>query len=347
MNPAFDTAPACQPLASRLQRVGREQARVSRVVFDARLQHGLAEALDQPGLAVVTRAPIADAALLDLQAAEGRLQVEVDTAASPALRLALALPDDELACEVANAVLAPLLGGAGAAASGLRITGRQLGAGQAPAGTGRHEQATLVTPQARVAVRDVDDALARHLRRLWDVPQAGTLHTWRHLQLRGRLRLMERTLPCAVLGSLAPGDIVLARAAGAAPAYRWITGVGITMQAEAELDLEQQTLRVAQPPQLQPEPAPGGEADGLALDALHELQVPVAFEIDTARIGLGELASIRPGYVIELDAPLMEASVRLVCHGQTIGLGQLVAVGDQLGVRITRMEVRHDAAAQR
>ena len=29
--------------------------------------------------------------------------------------------------------------------------------------------------------------------------------------------------------------------------------------------------------------------------------------------------------------------MRLVCHGQTLGVGQLVAIGDQLGVRIVRM----------
>jgi type III secretion protein Q len=43
------------------------------------------------------------------------------------------------------------------------------------------------------------------------------------------------------------------------------------------------------------------------------------------------------GSVIELDVALLDASVRLVCHGQTLGIGQLVAIGDQLGVRIRRM----------
>jgi type III secretion protein Q len=41
--------------------------------------------------------------------------------------------------------------------------------------------------------------------------------------------------------------------------------------------------------------------------------------------------------VIELDVGLLDASVRLVCHGQTLGVGQLVAVGEQLGVRIVQM----------
>jgi type III secretion protein Q len=65
--------------------------------------------------------------------------------------------------------------------------------------------------------------------------------------------------------------------------------------------------------------------------------VPVSFEVDTARVSLAELASMRPGYVIELDQPVSSAPVRLVCHGQTVGHGQLVAIGEQMGVRILSM----------
>ena len=88
----------------------------------------------------------------------------------------------------------------------------------------------------------------------------------------------------------------------------------------------------------------GGDAPGLYVEAL---ELPIAFEIDTARVSLAELAGIRPGYVIELDTALSEATVRMVCHGQTIGQGQLIAVGEQLGVRIIRMGLEHAAAAVR
>ncbi|MCW7540807.1 FliM/FliN family flagellar motor switch protein [Aquabacterium sp. A7-Y] len=344
-----DPLPAadCQPLARRLRRVSREQARVSRLAFDTRIQQGLAACAGQPWLGVASHLPIADAALLEIETAEGRLQLEIDSAASPALQLALALPEDQLACEVAGLVLAPLLQGLEGAVTGLRVLGRQLGAGRAPSGTGRYEQATVVTPTTKVAVRDVDDKLARHLRGLWCTPRAGTLAAWAGLRLRPRLQLTERLLPCGVLDQLDQGDIVLTGSSGAPLTYRWITGMGITMQAEAELDLKQQKFTVAQPPRLQSDAPPDGDGEVRSLDRLQDLQVPVAFEIDTARISLAELASIRPGYVIELDAPLQQAAVRLVCHGQTVGCGQLVAIGDQLGVRITQMEVRHDAAAQR
>jgi type III secretion protein Q len=36
-----------------------------------------------------------------------------------------------------------------------------------------------------------------------------------------------------------------------------------------------------------------------------------------------------------------DAQLRLVAHGQTIGYGELVTVGEHLGIRIIRMAHRH------
>jgi type III secretion protein Q len=67
------------------------------------------------------------------------------------------------------------------------------------------------------------------------------------------------------------------------------------------------------------------------------LDLPVQFEIDSVALPLAELAALRPGYVIELAAPVLDTPVRLVTHGQTVGFGEIVAIGEHLGVRITRM----------
>ena len=114
------------------------------------------------------------------------------------------------------------------------------------------------------------------------------------------------------------------------------------MQFDSQVEPQSGALVSTSPPVLEydrAESLDNGDA------SIAELQLPVAFEVDTARITLNELASIQPGYVIELDRPLASAAVRLVCHGQTIGHGQLVAVGDQLGIRIVRMGMHHDAPA--
>ena len=52
---------------------------------------------------------------------------------------------------------------------------------------------------------------------------------------------------------------------------------------------------------------------------------------------LDDIAAMAPGHVIALDVPLADAPVRLVCQGQRIGLGRLIAIGDRLGVQIERI----------
>jgi type III secretion protein Q len=68
-----------------------------------------------------------------------------------------------------------------------------------------------------------------------------------------------------------------------------------------------------------------------------ELELPVQFEIDTITLPLAQVSALRPGYIIELQAPVRDARIRLVTHGQTIGHGELVALGEHLGIRILRM----------
>jgi len=68
--------------------------------------------------------------------------------------------------------------------------------------------------------------------------------------------------------------------------------------------------------------------------SIAELEVPVHFEIDSTALSLAQLASLRPGYVIELAIPVQQAEIRLVACGQIIGRGKLVVIGDCLGVQL-------------
>ena len=79
------------------------------------------------------------------------------------------------------------------------------------------------------------------------------------------------------------------------------------------------------------------EADEAPPDTLGDMDIAVHFELDTVAMPLCDLEAIGPGYVIELATPLSAACVRLVACGQVIGHAELVAVGEQLGARITRM----------
>ena len=77
-------------------------------------------------------------------------------------------------------------------------------------------------------------------------------------------------------------------------------------------------------------------------DPMADLEVDVQIVLQVLSTPLGELAAMRPGYVLELPMAATEACVDLVVGGQVHGRAQLVRVGDRLGARI--LELFHDAA---
>ncbi|WP_027210514.1 type III secretion system cytoplasmic ring protein SctQ [Burkholderia sp. WSM2232] len=190
----------------------------------------------------------------------------------------------------------------------------------------------------------------------------------------GRLILGARRLPVDTLRALEAGDVLLRslpaslRAllpgsggrhvdeAGAAPAatghaaplpepasatVAW--GSPGLMRVHAQVNMEGRRLSLTKEPIMTDELDPVRPDDLLAPDQhsspieIGELDLPVQFEVDTVALPLSQLYALRPGYVLELPTPVAEAQLKLVTHGQTIGYGELVTVGDHLGIRILRM----------
>jgi type III secretion protein Q len=83
--------------------------------------------------------------------------------------------------------------------------------------------------------------------------------------------------------------------------------------------------------------APGDASDAthLPIDRLDALEVTLRFEVGELSLSLGELKSIRAGHVFDLGQPLNRSPVRILAHGNVLGKGHLVAVGDRLGVRVS------------
>jgi type III secretion protein Q len=79
--------------------------------------------------------------------------------------------------------------------------------------------------------------------------------------------------------------------------------------------------------------APPDEAKLTHLDAL---EVRVTFELDEQSMPLAELKALKSGYVIELDQPLNQSTVHIRANGALVGQGHLIAVGNKLGVRVSR-----------
>jgi type III secretion protein Q len=69
-------------------------------------------------------------------------------------------------------------------------------------------------------------------------------------------------------------------------------------------------------------------------DPARNLPVRVEFEIGQVELSLGELADLQPGYVFALPSQLEGANVVIRANGRASGRGEVVAVGDTLGVRL-------------
>lgn len=318
-----------QPIAARLPRVHPDTARVSRIAFDARFRRVLAALSGGPPPQVLRRRPPEAPMLLEIAAGNGRFQLAVDTRAWPALEMALALDDEADACAVASVLMARWLDTLAPLLAAPRVVRRR----RSTVGSATEACAVVDAPPAQVALVRMDDATQSAMRRALAHMPAHVGRSLSALQVRPRLTLLRRTLPASTLCTLEAGDIVLLDGKRQAPRVFTLTlGKGMTMQVDTTFHPDSGEPVASGEPAMRAEEAGPDEAA-----TLDELQLPVSFEVDTARISLAELANIRAGYVIQLERPLSEASVRLVCHGQTVGHGQLVAVGDQMGVRILRM----------
>jgi len=153
---------------------------------------------------------------------------------------------------------------------------------------------------------------------------------------RTRLRLAE-------VRGIERGDIVAIeewRAAGAAvvvdAAPGGAAGPCFTALAEgSRITIQHRREQTMNRPADTPPASPDDAAPELAVDRLDAIEVTLRFEVGDLAMSLGELRNVRAGHVFELGQPLNRGPVRIVAHGNLLGMGTLVAVGDRLGVRVS------------
>lgn len=75
---------------------------------------------------------------------------------------------------------------------------------------------------------------------------------------------------------------------------------------------------------------------GLSLDAeiFQDVEVQLAAHLGSGRLSVRALLDLEPGAVIDLDTPL-DGQVELRLNGKVVARGEIVAVGDRFGIRIT------------
>lgn len=73
------------------------------------------------------------------------------------------------------------------------------------------------------------------------------------------------------------------------------------------------------------------------LEKWKELQVKIEAVFGSATLSLQELASLEEDDLLPLDEH-SETGVEIYANGQKVGLGEIVAVGNRFGVRLTSLE---------
>ena len=73
-----------------------------------------------------------------------------------------------------------------------------------------------------------------------------------------------------------------------------------------------------------------------SLEAIEHVKVRLTVQVGEANITVGELHSMKEEHVIRLES-LADAPVDILLEGRVVARGQLVAVDDNFGVRITEL----------
>lgn len=174
------------------------------------------------------------------------------------------------------------------------------------------------------------------------VPRAhAQTHAFDHLRLPVNFVFGQTQIRLREVASIRPGDIIGIESWGSSGAALVVTadlggpaGVQLTGLAEGS----RITLQSSKdsPMNRDTPPALASDADAnLPIDRLDALEVNLRFEVGDLSLSLGELRNIRAGHVFDLAQPLNRCPVRIVAHGNVLGKGHLVAVGDRLGVRVS------------
>lgn len=170
------------------------------------------------------------------------------------------------------------------------------------------------------------------------------LGAFRALPARVSLQFSITDMPMRDWRGLRPGDAIVVGRRGKPPRFAaHAAGRAWPLLAVAEglrVDGPAQALPPPHSPPFRQEPSAMTDQDASDAsptssdDPARQLPVRVAFEIGEIELPLGALADMQPGYVFALPAHLEGANVVIRANGAIAGRGEVVAVGETLGVRL-------------
>lgn len=193
-------------------------------------------------------------------------------------------------------------------------------------------QPCLPTAQGPAWIEQIDAA-----------PSSALAPVTRALRLPVELGIARLQLPLHRLRTLAPGAVVLLDqlAPVARTARRRLYAFDFTLETISVntpfdfLDDEDATADLAVP--AAPEPAPSGTATATGID-IRRLPVTVDVVLCQLQQSIAELDGLQPGTVFNLPHDAWK-QLQLRVNGQVVARGELVQVGDQLGVQLAQTPV--------
>ncbi|MET0329648.1 MAG: type III secretion system cytoplasmic ring protein SctQ [Luteimonas sp.] len=165
---------------------------------------------------------------------------------------------------------------------------------------------------------------------------------WRQLPVLATIALPAPPLTLDDVRSLRPGDVVVVGNVRLPPLHasaaglRWPVRPGPDgWRIDGPSTPRPRHLETPRMSDTQATEAPQTEDAAPAVeDPAGRLPVEVEFEIGKVELRLADIAALQPGYVFALPTHLEGANVTIRANGRVAGQGELVAVGDTLGVRL-------------
>lgn len=206
------------------------------------------------------------------------------------------------------------------------------------------ERPVVTRGQVGVPLRWLD-RLARRAEPRYDEDPAPPLDHWRDLLDSVAFGFSIAPLSQRDWRTLRPGDVIVVGRSNRPPQFhataahtRWplsptaagwrVEGAGQPAPQDPVFPIQDRTRMTENET-----PAPEG-VDAAPEDPARNLPVRVAFEIGRVELSVGEIADLQPGYVFALPSLLEGANVTILANGHAAGRGEVVAVGDTLGVRL-------------
>lgn len=198
-------------------------------------------------------------------------------------------------------------------------------------------------------VEHIDDAWLDALETLVRQQRTPLASHISEISVPGRLHIGERNISLSALNSLRVGDVILRvisddvrrflSKASTSVRLPVVWGQHGARRLHTLAEVQHHAFTLIQEPSMSHDTqysAPMNDTLDNPIE-ISELDLPLKLEIDTVSLPVAQLSALRAGYVLELPTALPDARIRLVSYGQTIGFGELVTVGDHLGVRLVQL----------